>query len=84
MRRAIGICSHHSDTGASSGHPTCSALHHALCRHQAAAAELSTLAACERDEVGAERARLERLLCAKGRAEKRAQAATRFARAEEW
>lgn len=51
---------------------------------QAAAVELATLATCERDETAAQQARLERLQCAKGRAQKQAQAATRFARAEEW
>ena len=46
--------------------------------------ELATLAACERDEAATQQERLERLQCAKGRAQKQAQAATRFARAEEW
>lgn len=51
---------------------------------QAAAVELGTLATCERDETATQQARLERLQCARGRAQKQAHAATRFARAEEW
>ena len=51
---------------------------------QAAAGELATLATCERNETATQQARLERLQCARGRAQKQAQAATRFARAEEW
>ena len=51
---------------------------------QAAAVELATLTTCERNEAATQQARLERLQCAKGRAQKQAQAATRFARAEEW
>ena len=51
---------------------------------QAATVELATLTSCERDEAATQQARLERLRHAQGRAQKQAQAATRFARAEQW